>query len=173
MPAEDYRRALDAALREYEALTRERADLDARIAQLAQTVGSLTRLCGFEPTVPWGLTDACRMVLKAAGHPLTAVEVRAQLQAMGIDLSKYTNDLAVVHTILRRLNQSGETQFVPRAWDKPGYAWRPPVTSLAISKEQAEALRAGADVMATVASRAKAARKRRAARAGKAARSST
>lgn len=119
-----YRRALDEATREYETLTKQRAELDQRIAHLAQSIGHLTRLCGLVPTVPWGLTDACRMVLKAAGHPLSAVEVRAQLEALGFDLSRYTNDLAAIHTILKRLTESGEARFVPRAWEKPGYQWQ-------------------------------------------------
>lgn len=137
---DEYRRALDAACREYEALGRQRAEIDARIAQLAQSIGSLTRLCGFVPTAPWGLTDACRMVLKGAGHPLTALEVRGQLQAMGLDLSRYTNDLAVIHTILRRLIRSSEIQFVPRAWDKPGYGWKAPVRAVAMRREDLDAL---------------------------------
>jgi hypothetical protein len=119
----DYQRALDAACREYEALTKQRAELDTRIAQLTQSIGNLTRLCGSAPTVPLGLTDACRMVLKAAGHPLTALEVRDQLEAMGMDLSKYSSELAAIHTILKRLRASGEVGFVPRGWDKPGYRW--------------------------------------------------
>jgi Mg2+ and Co2+ transporter CorA len=123
MTTDDYKRALDTACREYENLLKQRATLDARIAQLAQSIGNLTRLCGYVPTVPWGLTDACRMVLKAAGHALTAAEMRAQLQAMGIDLSRYTNDLAAIHTILKRLTESGEVKFVPRGWEKPGYRW--------------------------------------------------
>jgi hypothetical protein len=121
--ADDYKRALDAACREYEALTKQRAELDTRIAQLTQSIGNLTRLCGYVPTVPLGLTDACRMVLKAAGHPLTAIEVRAQLEAMGFDLSKYSSELAAIHTILKRLTDAGEVAFVPRGWDKPGYRW--------------------------------------------------
>jgi len=123
MTTEEYRRALDRAVQEYEALTAERARLDARIGQLAQTIGTLTRLCGMVPTVSWGLTDACRMVLKAAGHPLSALEVRAQLQAMGFELSRYTSDLAAIHTVLKRLNDAGEVHFIARAWDKPAYAW--------------------------------------------------
>jgi hypothetical protein len=120
---DDYKRALDTACREYETLLKQRAELDTRIAQLTQSIGNLTRLCGYIPTVPLGLTDACRMVLKAAGHPLTAVEVRAQLEAMGIDLSRYSSDLAAIHTILKRLRESGEVAFVPRGWEKPGYRW--------------------------------------------------
>ncbi len=141
MPAPDrYRRALDAALREYETLGRQRADLDERLAQLAQTIGSLMRLCQLTPTVPFGLTDACRMVLKAAGHPLTATEVRAQLDAMGVDLARYSNDLASIHTVLKRLNQAGESELVLGPWDKPRYRWRRPATVIALSAAEAEAL---------------------------------
>jgi hypothetical protein len=122
----EYRHALDAALREYETLTRQRADLDVRIAQLSHTIGTLTRLCGLAPTIELGLTDAVRMALRAAGHPLTAVEVRAQLEGMGVDLTRYTNALAAIHTILKRLNDSGEARFTSRAWGKPAYGWRQP-----------------------------------------------
>jgi hypothetical protein len=120
----DYRRALDSAMREYEELTAQRAALDDRIAQLSQTIGFLTRLCGLTPTVGLGLTDAVRMALRAAGHPLTATEVREQLAGMGVDLERYSNDLAAIHTILRRLTESGEALFKPRAWNKPAYAWK-------------------------------------------------
>ena len=123
MIGDEYKRALEAACREQESLLQQRAELDTRIAQLTQSIGNLTRLCGYVPTVALGLTDACRMVLRAAGHPLTAVEVRAQLEAMGIDLRKYSSDLAAIHTILKRLRESGEVALVPRGWEKPGYRW--------------------------------------------------
>jgi hypothetical protein len=129
-----YRLALDEATREYEQAMRQRAELDARIAHLAQTVGSLTRLCGLIPTVPWGLTEACRMVLKAAQHPLTATEVRAQLAAMGFDLSRYVNDLSSIHIVLKRLTQSGEAQFRSRGWEKPAYEWEASRASLSASE---------------------------------------
>lgn len=137
---DEYRTALDAASREYETLLAERARIDARIAQLAQTIGSLMRLCNLQPTVGWGLTDAVRGVLRAAGHPLTAVEVRDQLEAMGFDIARYSNDLASIHTVLKRLNQAGEVDFVPRAHDKPGYRWRKPVRVIGLTKDEANRL---------------------------------
>jgi hypothetical protein len=144
MPTSDrYRRALDAAMREYEMLGRQRAEIDERIAQLAQTIGSLSRLCNLTPTVPFGLTDACRVVLKAAGHPLTATEVRAQLDAMGFDLTRYSNDLSSIHTVLKRLNEAGEAQFVPRSWEKPAYSWKRPVQVIALTRAEAQALSCG------------------------------
>jgi hypothetical protein len=138
--ADDYRRALEKATREYEELLAERTRLDERLAQLAQTIGSLMRLCDLTPTVSLGLTDACRMVLKAAGHPLTAVEVRDQLETMGFDVARYANDLASIHTILNRLNQAGQVDFVPRAHGKPAYRWRRPPAVVLMSKENMAAL---------------------------------
>ena len=120
-----YRRALDAALREYETLLAERTQLDKRVAQLAQTVGTLSRLCGAVPNVALGPADACRIVLKAAGHPLTVPEIRAQLEAMGFDLDRYINGAAVIHTSLKRLADQHEVGLVPQAWGKPAYVWRP------------------------------------------------
>jgi hypothetical protein len=103
-----YRRALHAALREWERAAAEHAALEQRMARLQQTIGSLSRLCGLEPTVPLGLTDACRLVLRSAGRPLTAPEVRDRLEATGLDLDKYANALAAIHTTLKRLTAGGE-----------------------------------------------------------------
>jgi len=41
--------------------------------------------------------------------------VRDRLEAIGFDLDKYTNRLAAVHTVLKRLNQSQEVLFVELA----------------------------------------------------------
>jgi hypothetical protein len=113
MTTEAYRAALDAAIREYERAAADRAVLDARIAQLQQTIGTLTRLCGLTPTVPLGLADACRMVLRGAGAPMTAVQMRERLDAVGlVDLSKYANALSAIHTTLKRLSEAGEAASV-------------------------------------------------------------
>jgi hypothetical protein len=121
MTSLDYRGALDAAIKEYEDLQQQKRALDDRLAQIGQTVGSLTRLLGLTPTVPLGLTDACRMILRR-GHPMTPVEVRNRLLAIGVDMSKYANDLAAVHTILKRLRASGEARVISSA-GKHRYAW--------------------------------------------------
>jgi len=108
MSRADYERALQSAVREYEAALADRAALDTRIAHLQQTIGTLNKLCGFEPTVPMGLTEACRMVLRSAGSPLTPIEVRERLRSFGFDLDKYANALAAIHTVLKRMTESGE-----------------------------------------------------------------
>jgi hypothetical protein len=131
---DSYRQALREAFREYELLARQRETIDDRLHQLVQTIGTLSRLCGLEPTVAIGLTDACRLVLKTAGHPLTVVEIRMQLEATGIDVSRYSNPLASIHIVLKRLCRSGEAKFIPRANAKPTYAWKPATRILALPK---------------------------------------
>ena len=130
MSTEDYRRALEAAVREYEALGEQRQQIDRRLAELAQTLSTLSRLCGIVPTVSVGLTDACQLVLRVAGIPMTPTEVRERLTSFGFDLARYTNDLAAVHTTLKRLNDAGELRFMARpgtgekayVWDRPARA---------------------------------------------------
>ena len=130
MSSEDYRRALEAAVREYEALGEQRQQIDRRLAELAQTLSTLSRLCGIVPTVSVGLTDACRLVLRGAGLAMSPTEVRERLKSFGFDLTRYTNDLAAVHTTLKRLNDAGELRFVARpgtgekayVWDRPARA---------------------------------------------------
>ena len=128
MTANEYRGALEKAIVEYEQLGEERRRIDDRLAQLAQTIGTLTRLIGLAPTVPFGLTDACRLVYRNAGIPLSPTEVRERLRAIGFDLSAYSSEMSAIHTVLRRLNEAGEL----RAMATPGrqiYAWRTPAAS--------------------------------------------
>lgn len=129
---EDYRRALDAAVREYERAIADRAALEARIAQLRQTIGTLTRLCGFAPTIEFGLTEACRMVLRNSPTPVTPVEVRDRLVAAGVDLDRYASPLAAIHTVLKRLAASGEAHARrPDETRRTAYLFRPPAPPLA------------------------------------------
>jgi len=138
---DDYRRALETAIREYEALGQQRQDVDTRLAEVAQTNSSLSRLCGLVPTVPMGLTDACRLIVRGAGLPVTPTEVRHRLRAFGFDLSRYSNDLAAIHTILKRLNQSGELRFIARGTDKPAYIWNRPPRAVALGPDIAAFIR--------------------------------
>ena len=124
MTTDQYRSALDAAVREYEKLGEQRREIDERLAQLAQTIGTLNRLCGLVPTVFWGLTDACRVVLKGGGRPMAPMEVRDRLMAIGFDLSKYANSLAAIHTVLKRLAEAGELRSVALDPGKVFYAWQ-------------------------------------------------
>jgi hypothetical protein len=137
---ENYRGALDAAVKEYEALGEQKRDIDKRLSHLAQTIGTLSRLLGLTPTVPLGLTDGCRLVLRA-GVPMTPVQVRDRLLEVGLDLSAYTNDISAVHTVLKRLNEAGEIRIVPQPSGKHAYLWQAPPKAVAIGPEIAQYIR--------------------------------
>jgi len=140
MTQDDYRRALDSASREYEELGARRRAIDQRLAELGQTIGMLMRLLGLTPTVPLGLTDAVRMVVRGAGVPMSPTEVRDRLRSIGFDVSKYSNELAAVHTILKRLNQAGELRFVPRTGGKHQYVWGRMAIPVALTKDVVTAM---------------------------------
>ena len=110
MAKAEYVSALDAAVREYEQALADQAALESRIAHLRQSILHLTKLCGYEPTVPFGLTDACKLVLRSARAPLTAVGIRDRLQQIGFDLDRYANPLAAIHTTLKRMTEAGEAE---------------------------------------------------------------
>ena len=138
--SDNYRAALDAAVKEYETLGAERQTIDRRLAQLAQTIGTLSRLLGLTPTVPLGITDACRLVLRS-GVPMTPVEVRDRLAGIGVDLDVYANDLSAIHTVLKRLNEAGEIRIVPRPSGRHAYLWQAPSKAVAIGEDVAAAIR--------------------------------
>ncbi len=141
MTTPDYRTALSAAIQEYETLGDERRRIDDRLAQLAQTIGSLMRLLGLTPTQPLGLTDACRLVYRNAGLPLSPTDVRDRLRAIGVDLSVYSNEMAAIHTVIKRLNESGELRFVAGSPGKQLYAWQRPTRAHVIGPEVAQFIR--------------------------------
>ena len=138
--SESYRTALTSAIKEYESLGEQRRDIDKRLAQLAQTIGTLSKLIGLTPTVPMGLTDAVRLALRA-GVPMTPIDVRERLLAIGVDLSIYSSDLAVIHTVLKRLNEAGEIRLIPRPDKKHAYLWAAPPRVLSLGPEIAEFVR--------------------------------
>jgi hypothetical protein len=63
--------------------------------------------------------------VRGAGGPRAPTDVRQRLHSIGFDLSKYANDLAAIHTILKRLNESGELRVIARGNEagKHSYLW--------------------------------------------------
>lgn len=64
-------------------------------------------------------------MLKGAGRAMTPMEVRDRLNAIGFDLARYTNSLAAIHTVLKRLHEAGEVLFVERQKGEFACEWRP------------------------------------------------
>lgn len=129
----EYKRALAAAIGEYERLEAQREAIETRLAQLRQTIGALGPLCKLPQHDILGLTDAIRSVLRARYGALTPVDVKDGLQTMGLDLSTYSNPLASIHAVLKRLARAGEILKQDDRCRKTVYAWKHPPIPVAIT----------------------------------------
>lgn len=128
---ENYQRALQSAQSELVELLRDRADVDSRIARLKQTIDGLTALCdetnpsagtsaiGMIAPVPPGLTSNIRRALAEATSPMTAPQIRNALTKMGLNLSAYANEMAVIHNTLNRLEKQREVIAVAALQGQP------------------------------------------------------
>lgn len=138
-----YKKALESARDELQQLYSQQEDISKRITQLRKTISHLAELCDehdleIDAENPIaldllfgtiGLTEACREVVKAAAPDgLTPVDVKEGLRKWGFDMSGYTNILASIHTVLKRLAKSGVIDEGRPVNDKEGkrvYRWSP------------------------------------------------
>ena len=113
----------------------ERESVEKRIVQLEQTIASLSELTGankylqrFED-IELGnvrLADACRKILQSSSEYFTPIAVRDALLRQNYDLAGYTNHLASIHAVLKRLLDSGQAVRIPGTDGKAMYRWNGP-----------------------------------------------
>src|ERR1051325_1586626 len=120
----DYKALFQSAKLELDEVEAKKAELEASIVQfdrqiaaLNQTLVAIAPLAGETPPtgmskdrVQEGLTASVRSILAEADGPLTASEIRDLLEQRGFDMKSYSNPLATLHTVLRRLTDAGEIQ---------------------------------------------------------------
>jgi hypothetical protein len=122
---------LTAILQEREDLTQRLEWINNRVKQLEAYLEAIRPLIENDPgrvAVEAGLTNVCRDLLAKNGRWMGAGDVRVLLAGMGVDISSYTNPMAVLHSVLKRVGQayrdpsSGNLLYGPK--DIP-----PPLTS--------------------------------------------
>jgi len=111
-----HQQSFDAAKEELGQLEEEDRTLTERLAwvtrrkqQLQDYLKVLAPLLEEDPRkqlAEAGITEICRAVLERTPRWMTAQEVREQLTKMGISLAGYTNQMAVLHSILKRVGLS-------------------------------------------------------------------
>lgn len=130
----DYKRIISDAEKEIAKLLEERQRIDARLSSLKSMVQNCRQLGGIsevitfgqpvvsnleyltnlinEPQPDRGITNSIRQVLADTKLPLSAPEIRTELEKSGLDLSNYANAGAVIHNTLFRLAKQGEVQRI-------------------------------------------------------------
>jgi hypothetical protein len=125
-----FQESLDAAVKELSEAFGEREELENnldevnyRIDKLQEAIRGLSAICNidyqteysnlFPPStgIAQGFTDKVRSIFSENLETrYSAVDIRNKLREMGFPIDKYSNGLATIHTILRRLHKSGEIQ---------------------------------------------------------------
>ena len=137
MATSNYRRALFQAKQDLARCLVRRQKIDHKVARLQAVINDLEDLCAerdqkhFERRVErvvkahlnMGITELARVMLKETSLPMTAPDLKERIEARKLDLSRYSNPLAVIHTVLKRLVQSGEVKVVPQKYGKKAYQW--------------------------------------------------
>jgi hypothetical protein len=140
MPKANYQRTLFEAKQDLARHLVRRQKLDQDIARLQAVVTDLQNLCAeqdrrnfrnnvdrvIKADLTVGTTESARVILRDNFFPLTAGEVREKIEARKLNLARYSNPLAVIHTVLKRLVQAGEVRIVPQAKGKKAYQWISP-----------------------------------------------
>jgi hypothetical protein len=138
MLTDSEKQMLDHYLAQLKSATVERNKLTQRIRRLEDAARSILAMTEDEEEIttyqgklvdiiePTGFTGAICKVLQAAnGEAMTAVEVRDALPSIGFLLSRYSNPLATVHTLLKRLVQNPFLYNVEAGTkeEKTAYRW--------------------------------------------------
>jgi hypothetical protein len=129
-----YRRDLQSRKRELADLLKQRQKIDQKIVQLQPIISHLEGLCrelgdraaketAAKVELTTGLTELARITLEEAYIPLSATDLKKRMEAKGFDFSNYSNPLASVHVVLRRLVKSGKVKVVPQKGGKKAYQW--------------------------------------------------
>jgi hypothetical protein len=126
----DYKADFTEAVADLLKLTSQREELETAIAKQKKRVAALYELAQIEDDsgpisgLVDGITDACRVVFRAAEKPLLPADVRDRVQALG--LPPQANLLASIHTTLKRMkdNQEVEEVTIPLQTGGTGPAYR-------------------------------------------------
>ncbi|MFI5102250.1 MAG: hypothetical protein ACHP9V_02645 [Terriglobales bacterium] len=112
----EYKTDFTEAVRELLSLASEREKLETKIAKQKKRVAALYVLAQIDDDsgpisgLVEGITDACRVVFRAAEKPLLPAEVRDRVHALG--LPPQSNLLASIHTTIKRMRESQEIEDV-------------------------------------------------------------
>ncbi|MGA2905231.1 MAG: hypothetical protein ABSD98_15485 [Candidatus Korobacteraceae bacterium] len=113
MNARQYKTELKEAEMGLVKLYEKRQLLEIEIAKQQQRISALAVLSGEEEktfeSMALGLTAACRAAFRAAGpRGLMPTELRDSLRRMGFQVDKYSNAMASIHAVIKRLEAKGE-----------------------------------------------------------------
>ena len=145
-----FRDAYRAAANELEGLLKQQDSIEERILSLRKTMNALATLISqhegedknfldyagatLRGLIDTSLTRDIHRIVAAAKQPLTASEIRTELNELGGSLAEHSNPLATIHAILNRLSESGRAKETIKDGKKAWVAYRTFAEIIAQSK---------------------------------------
>jgi hypothetical protein len=135
-PNDEFKVALEKARKELAEIEEQEKKIALRKTQLMYSVAALSLLCGEAPDIrAMKLAHAIRTMYVDAfrinpHRGLKPKDIRDQLRLVGYPLTEFKNELASIHTVIRRMVEAGEVQPFGDA-DVGGYIWVPKVSASA------------------------------------------
>lgn len=126
---ETIQNAVDQLIAEDLALKTQEEQIRLRRSQLGSAIMSLIALESDKPPeFTGGMAEAIRYVLQSdPTHDFSASDVRTGLKILKFNFDNLTNPLASIHSVLKRLNESGEASVIvdgPEGGSR--YRWNDP-----------------------------------------------
>ena len=141
----NYHRSLLETKQELARCLEERQKIDYKVARLQAVISHLQNLCAeldqktlerrtervVKADLKMGITKLTRSILQETFFAaMTAGDLKKRIEVRKLDLSRYQNPVAVIHTVLKRLVEGGEVKIVPQPKGKKSYQWITPTDRL-------------------------------------------
>lgn len=137
VPSRKYERALYQANQDLARLLVQREELDRKVARLQAVIAELEAFRAemmrkhfdreldqvLKAGLTKGITETLRLILKEKYFPMSAIDLKKALEARKLDMSRYSNPVAVIHTVAKRLVKAGDVRIVPQERGKKAYQW--------------------------------------------------
>ena len=137
MMIKNYHRMLYEAKQDLARHLVQRQKLDEKIARRHAVVSELQNLCAerdkrsfdrrvdrvIKADLKVGITEAVRVILQENFFPMTAIDLKKNIESRKLNIQRYANPLAVIHTVLKRLVQSGDVRVVAPINGLKAYQW--------------------------------------------------
>lgn len=135
--------ALEFAERSRDQLVDEREEKEREITKHNKLIAALSEMLGKTSSVDIGITEATLLAIRVADTPLTPTEIRDELRLTGFRIDEFSNPMASLHQVIKRLEDKGEIKEASKdgrkAWTKAGIGRR----IMAIGESPSPKIRSG------------------------------
>jgi hypothetical protein len=105
---QQFKQTLETARRTRDELIKKRTEIDRELMQQSRVIAAVSEILGETADSDIGITEATLVVIRGADEPMAPTQVRDELRRIGYDIDSFSNPMASLHQVLKRLEEKGE-----------------------------------------------------------------